>query len=160
MTVLIDTGIFIAFHNTKDINHDRAVELVREIVNGKHGAAFTTDYIFDEAVTTALVRTGKHEIAVELGNQILGVKVKFVNMIQVDLTSFSNAWRNPGRAGTRRSRSFWPIWRKQKKAGPSRLKPPSKGKKRKRLDAVAAAEILEAFLEQKKPRNSAGTNTP
>ena len=93
MTVLIDTGIFIAFHNTKDINHDRAVELVREIVNGKHGAAFTTDYIFDEAVTTALVRTGKHEIAVELGNQILGVKVKFVNMIQVDLTSFSNAWK-------------------------------------------------------------------
>ena len=93
MTVLIDTGIFIAFHNTKDINHDRAVKLVREIVNGKHGAAFTTDYIFDEAVTTALVRTGKHEIAVELGNQILGVKVKFVNMIQVDLTSFSNAWK-------------------------------------------------------------------
>jgi putative Holliday junction resolvase len=36
----------------------------------------------------------------------------------------------------------------------------TKGKKRKRLDAVAAAEILEAFLEQKKPRNSAGTNTP
>ena len=36
----------------------------------------------------------------------------------------------------------------------------TKGKKRKRLDAVAAAEILEAFLEQKTPRNSAGTNTP
>ena len=36
----------------------------------------------------------------------------------------------------------------------------TRGKKRKRLDAVAAAEILEAFLEQKKPRNSAGANTP
>ena len=36
----------------------------------------------------------------------------------------------------------------------------TKGKKRKRLDAVAAAEILEAFLEQKKPRNSAGADTP
>ncbi len=35
----------------------------------------------------------------------------------------------------------------------------TRGKKRKRLDAVAAAEILEAFLEQKTPRNSAGTNT-
>ena len=52
-----------------------------------------SDYIFDEAVTTALVRTGKHKIAVELGNQILGIKVKFVNLIQVDLTSFSNAWK-------------------------------------------------------------------
>jgi len=36
----------------------------------------------------------------------------------------------------------------------------TRGKKRKRLDAVAAAEILEAFLEQKTPRNSAGTDTP
>jgi len=35
----------------------------------------------------------------------------------------------------------------------------TRGKKRKRLDAVAAAEILEAFLEQKTPRNSPGTNT-
>ena len=36
----------------------------------------------------------------------------------------------------------------------------TKEKMRKRLDAVAAAEILEAFLEQKTPRKSAGTNTP
>lgn len=93
MTVLIDAGIFIAFHNIKDVNHKRALALIREIVKGKHGAAFTTDYIFDEAVTTALVRTGKHDIALELGNQILGVNVKFVNMIQVDLASFSNAWK-------------------------------------------------------------------
>jgi putative Holliday junction resolvase len=36
----------------------------------------------------------------------------------------------------------------------------TRGKRKKRLDAVAAAEILEAFLEQKAPRNSTGTNTP
>jgi len=36
----------------------------------------------------------------------------------------------------------------------------TRGKKRKRLDAVAAAEILEAFLEQKTPPNSAGTTIP
>jgi putative Holliday junction resolvase len=36
----------------------------------------------------------------------------------------------------------------------------TKEKMKKRLDAVAAAEILEAFLEQKTPRNSPGTNTP
>ncbi len=36
----------------------------------------------------------------------------------------------------------------------------TKEEMKKRLDAVAAAEILEAFLEQKTPRNSAGTNTP
>ncbi len=36
----------------------------------------------------------------------------------------------------------------------------TKEKMKKRLDAVAAAEILQAFLEQKTPPNSAGTNTP
>ena len=36
----------------------------------------------------------------------------------------------------------------------------TKDKMRKRLDAVAAAEILEAFLEQKRLSNSDGTNTP
>ena len=36
----------------------------------------------------------------------------------------------------------------------------TKGKKKKRLDAIAAAEILEAFLEQKTPRNSTGASTP
>ena len=93
MTVLIDSGIFIAFHNTQDENHDRAKELIREIAEGRHGAAYTTDYIFDEAVTTALMRTGKHDIAIELGKHILGANVKFVSMVQVDLTSFSQAWK-------------------------------------------------------------------
>ncbi|MHC4425470.1 MAG: Holliday junction resolvase RuvX [Planctomycetota bacterium] len=35
----------------------------------------------------------------------------------------------------------------------------TKGKRKKRLDAIAAAEILGAFLEQKTPGDSAGTNT-
>jgi putative Holliday junction resolvase len=35
----------------------------------------------------------------------------------------------------------------------------TRGKRKKRLDALAAAEILEAFLEQKTPSNSADTNT-
>lgn len=33
-------------------------------------------------------------------------------------------------------------------------------KRKKRLDAVAAAEILQSFLEQTASRNSEGTNTP
>ena len=93
MSVLIDTGIFIAFHNIKDENHERATELIREVIEGKHGIAYTTDYIFDEAVTTALMRTSKHDLAVELGENILGIKVKFVNMIQIDHTFFHTGWK-------------------------------------------------------------------
>jgi putative Holliday junction resolvase len=36
----------------------------------------------------------------------------------------------------------------------------TKEKVKQHLDAVAASEILEAFLEQKKSRNSSGTSTP
>lgn len=35
----------------------------------------------------------------------------------------------------------------------------TRAKRRKRLDAVAAAEILEAFLEQKTSRGASGTDT-
>lgn len=43
----------------------------------------------------------------------------------------------------------------EEKLAPANL---SKGKMKERLDAVAAAEILEAFLEQKPPPTDAGTN--
>ena len=37
MSVFIDTGVFVAFHNTRDINHNRAVEILKEIVEGGAG---------------------------------------------------------------------------------------------------------------------------
>ncbi|MCP4262145.1 MAG: Holliday junction resolvase RuvX [Planctomycetes bacterium] len=36
----------------------------------------------------------------------------------------------------------------------------TRGKRKKRIDAVAAAEILESFLEQNKSRNSTGSELP
>jgi putative pre-16S rRNA nuclease len=46
-------------------------------------------------------------------------------------------------------------------AAEERLAPANltKGKQKKRLDAVAAAAILEAFIEKKRLEGSAGTNT-
>jgi putative Holliday junction resolvase len=45
----------------------------------------------------------------------------------------------------------------EEKLAPANL---TKGKQKKRLDAVAAAEILEAFLEQKRSTPDAGTSPP
>jgi predicted nucleic acid-binding protein len=61
MSVLIDTGIFIAFHNIKDENHKRATEIIREIIEGKHGSAYTTDYI--EELNTHLLLILKYSTA-------------------------------------------------------------------------------------------------
>ena len=92
MTVFIDTGVFVAARNKSDVNHKRAIELLREALQGKYGAIYTSDYIFNEAVTVALIRTGKPEIALDIGNFILSSKK--LKILHVDHTVFIEAWKN------------------------------------------------------------------
>ncbi len=52
---------------------------------------YTSDYVFDESVTLALVRTKRYEIAIDIGKFILSsgrLKILFVDRIV-----FSDAWR-------------------------------------------------------------------
>lgn len=94
MKVFIDTGFFVAFLNKRDQNHDRALQLMRELLNGGYGEASTSDYIFDEAVTVALVRTRKIEVAESVGKLILGDRERrFFNMVYVTEIDFMEAWR-------------------------------------------------------------------
>jgi len=94
MSVFLDTGIFVAFHNTRDANHTRALELVKTLVEGGLGAAYTSDYIFDEAVTVALVRTGRPENALAGGRMILGeITAPFTAILRVGEDDFKEAWR-------------------------------------------------------------------
>ena len=94
MGVFLDTGIFVAFHNTRDENHNRALELMRRIVDGELGTAYTSDYIFDEAVTVALVRTRRPEMAIAVGRMILGeLTAPFLAMLRVDDDIFKEAWK-------------------------------------------------------------------
>ncbi len=90
MSIFIDTGIFVAARNKRDINHERAVELLRMVIKGRFGAAYTSDYIFDEAVTVALIRTGRTDIAIDIGKFILSSKK--IRMIVVDKYIFRRAW--------------------------------------------------------------------
>jgi len=94
MSVFVDSGVFVAFHNTKDANHTRALELMKEIVAGRLGSAYTSDYVFDEAVTVALVRTRRPEIALTVGRMVLGELIKpFLVVLRVDGEAFKEAWR-------------------------------------------------------------------
>ena len=94
MSVFIDSGVFVAFHNTRDSNNSRALELMREIVAGGLGSAYTSDYVFDEAVTVALVRTGRPEIALSVGRMILGELTKpFLVFLRVNDDTFREAWK-------------------------------------------------------------------
>jgi hypothetical protein len=94
VSVFIDSGFFVAFHNTRDTNHGRALELMGEVVAGRFGSVYTSDYVFDEAVTVALIRTRRPEIALSLGRTILGELTKpFSVVLRVDGEAFKEAWK-------------------------------------------------------------------
>ena len=90
MAVFVDTCVFIAVRNSRDVNHSRAVELMREILKGAYGVAYYSDYVFDEAVTVALALTGRPEIAIDVGNFMLASPR--LKMLTVDRTAFKRAW--------------------------------------------------------------------
>jgi hypothetical protein len=93
LSVFIDSGVFVAFHNKRDANHDKAKDLVKRIANGAMGSAYTSDYIFDESVTLALIRTKRQDIALGVGRMILGELTKpFTIMLRVDAGAFREAW--------------------------------------------------------------------
>ncbi|RQG93154.1 PIN domain-containing protein [Natrarchaeobius halalkaliphilus] len=72
MSVLIDTGVFVAAQNERDEHHDVAVRALTAGFNGEFGALYTTDYVYDEAVTLARIRTGSHREARLIGDRIAG----------------------------------------------------------------------------------------
>ncbi|MEM2959016.1 MAG: type II toxin-antitoxin system VapC family toxin [Candidatus Jordarchaeaceae archaeon] len=94
MSTFIDSGIFVAFHNLRDENHDRALNLIRKAASGEFGIVYTSDYVFDESVTTALIRTNNPSIAQSLGEMILGgpKTPTFIIMLKVDSEIFKKSW--------------------------------------------------------------------
>jgi len=65
VTAVVDTSVIVGAFNERDAMHVRALQMLAEIREGRHGEVFTTDFILDEVVTVLLSRTGRHEIAVQ-----------------------------------------------------------------------------------------------
>jgi predicted nucleic acid-binding protein len=93
LKIFIDTGVFVAFHNKSDARHSLAKGIMGSIARGDYGAAYTSEYIFDEAVTFTLSRTGNHALAESLGATILGEKRRpFAKILNIEVTTFGGAW--------------------------------------------------------------------
>lgn len=67
-TLFANASFFVAYHNSKDVNHEAAQALVREF-EGRSVLMVTTDYIFDEVMTVLLVR-GNKDLAIRAGRAI------------------------------------------------------------------------------------------
>lgn len=73
MSVFVDTGLFYALQNQRDVNHDAAQTAFDAVTRGsEYGAVYSSDYVYDEAVTLVQARTGSFSEAKTVGDRILG----------------------------------------------------------------------------------------
>jgi predicted nucleic acid-binding protein len=71
MAIFLDTGIFIAARNIRDADHAKASDLFERALRGEFGTLYTSDYVVDEAVTTAFSRAKDFGLAVDVGRLAL-----------------------------------------------------------------------------------------
>ena len=90
MAIFIDTGIFVALRNADDELHARSEELMRNALKGGFGRICTSDYVVDEAITTALMRTKRHDLAIDLGTYI--IESPRITRLWIAEDSFEMAW--------------------------------------------------------------------
>ncbi|MBU4437153.1 MAG: PIN domain-containing protein [Candidatus Altiarchaeota archaeon] len=78
-----------AYYNKRDQHHERAIEILTEVFNEKYGLIYTSDYILDESVTVAWMRTKSKDIAINLGERLLFSEI---NLIMVTRELVDKTW--------------------------------------------------------------------
>ncbi|MFA4934744.1 MAG: PIN domain-containing protein [Candidatus Methanoperedens sp.] len=89
MSLLLDTSALVTARNANDRNHNKALEIMMPALQGEYGKLFVSDYIFDEAVTLAYVRTGSKKLAYDIG---IFAKAKPINFRFIEPIDFDRAW--------------------------------------------------------------------
>jgi len=89
--VFIDTSGFVAVRNEDDVNFNNAKRVMNSLLRSEYGAIYTSDYVFDEATTLALVRTQNKRLSIDIGNYIL--KSKKIRLIFTTIDDFNMAWK-------------------------------------------------------------------
>ncbi len=87
--IFLDTSFLVAYIVEKDTNHEKAVSLMKEIVEGEHGSAITSEYVFEETVTVVLVRSRSLESAVKTGDIIK----ESIPVLDVGNNVFEASWK-------------------------------------------------------------------
>lgn len=88
MAVFIDTGAFMAYRNKRDVYHGDAVKLLRRALQNEFGTMFTTDYIYDETLTLAMVRTGDKKLVDDVSTTMLSPRIE---MMVIDAATWIKA---------------------------------------------------------------------
>ena len=91
MTVFIDSNVIIALLNSRDKNHSRAKELLKELKEPKFGMRITNDYVLDEVVTTLWMHTHRKSI-VNKAYKLLRHTPKFIRFEHTTPMVLDLAW--------------------------------------------------------------------
>lgn len=92
MTVLVDTGVLYADHDTDAPRHAVASNVLDVVYEGEFGQPYVSDFIFDEAVTLTRKR-GSFEAAKWLSDRIRGVEPypQTYDLLRVSRARFEDA---------------------------------------------------------------------
>lgn len=103
MSVLVDTGVLVGAKLPADPLHAPASAALERALARAWGQPFVTDYIVDEAVTLARVRSRQHEAAEDLAAFLLGEApyAPLFQLLRVDEASFATARAAHRRYGDR-----------------------------------------------------------
>ncbi|NMC06046.1 MAG: type II toxin-antitoxin system VapC family toxin [Candidatus Lokiarchaeota archaeon] len=90
MAVLLDTGFILAIKNRDDDNHDASQNWMKRFLKNEYGTIYTSNFVFDEVVTLALVRLKRSDLAISLGKYLL--ESPRIHLVDVTRNQFQLAW--------------------------------------------------------------------
>lgn len=94
--VVLDSSFLVAFYNSRDTHHERALSAMRRLADGDWGVALLPEYVFLEVVTVLAARKD-HASAVEAGAILLAIhELEFVPCSEVFLAAFDAFRANRG----------------------------------------------------------------
>ena len=86
--IFLDTSFLVSVEVETDQNHQKATEIMGEIISGRVGDLFISDYIFDETVTVTFGKSRELKKAVLVGENLR----KSAEMLKVDEKNLEEAW--------------------------------------------------------------------
>ena len=92
MGVFIDTGFFLGFLHKKDSNHEKCVNLFRNIIKGEYGLLYTSSYVISETVTTILLRTHNNLATLEIFWDMIYGTHTFIRIIHSSTDINQKSW--------------------------------------------------------------------
>ena len=82
--IFLDSSVIIAYKNSDDINHKKALNIFQKLNAGEYGIGVISEFVFSE-VTTVLALRKSMESAREVGNVLLEAK-------EIEITKASEAF--------------------------------------------------------------------